>query len=126
MTDTNDDLRDFYANTGLTEKWLRQQVSARSRAPSNARQDRVRWMAKELVGGKLATRKGEWIITTEGRAYRDVTDAFANGDAMPFEDIEDRLYSLIEARGVPPWLSSHYRTWRAIRALLSAEPAVET
>ena len=33
---------------------------------TKARLDRVRWMAKELVGGSLRTRKGEYGIVRDG------------------------------------------------------------
>lgn len=72
-------------------------------------------MAKELVGGSLRTRKGEWMITNAGRSHREVSDLFANDGGMSFEDVEDLLFRLLEARGdIPPWLAGPYRTWRGI------------
>jgi hypothetical protein len=110
-------LREFYTRTGLTEKWLRQQANARTWGPSKARIDRVRSMAKELIGGSLRTREGEWMIVPDGRSYAEVSDTFHAGTFMPFNDIEDQLFVLLEAREIPPWLASHHRTWRAIQAL---------
>lgn len=110
-------LADFYSRTGLTEKWLQQRANERTWAPSKARIDRARWMAKELTGGSLRTRKGKWAIVPNGSSSSDVDTAFAQEKGMAFNAIESTLFGSFEQRKIPHWLASHYRTWCAIKAL---------
>jgi hypothetical protein len=110
-------LAKFYSRSGLTEKWLQQQANERTWAPSKARIDRARWMAKKLTGGSLRTRKGKWAIVPNGSSRSEVDTAFAQEKGVTFNAIESTLFGSFEQRKIPHWLASHYRTWRAINAL---------
>lgn len=110
-------LAEFYRRSGLTEKWLRQRADERTGPPSMARIERARWMARKLTGGSLRTRRGIWVIVRDGSSRSEVDVAFGQGKGMTFNAIEDMLFGSFEPRDVPNFLASHYRTWRAIKAL---------
>jgi hypothetical protein len=111
-------LREFYGRTGLTEKWLRQRANERQTwAPSKARMDRARSMAK-MTGQHLLKHGDEWLLVNR-EAKNHYKAAFDRGDGRPFNHIENELFGALEAKGeIPYWLTSHLSTWRAIQALL--------
>lgn len=82
-----------------------------------ARIERARWMARNLTGGSLRTRRGMWAIVRDGSSRSGLDVAFAQGKGMTFDAIEDMLFGSFEPRDIPNHLASHYRTWRAIKAL---------
>jgi len=118
-------LAEFYSRSGLTEKWLQQRANERTRPPSKARIERARWMAKKLTGDSLRTRRGKWAIVRRGSSRSEVDAAFAQGNAMTFNAIEDMLFGSFDQRKIPYWLASHFRTWRAINALRAINASKE-